>query len=165
MVFFDRLKFIFRAAFFIGSLGLLAAYTLQYAFNFQPCILCIYERIPYLFSLLIGFLGMIRPKSFPKILLLGLFLSFLGGTGLSFYHAGIEQGIFPSFGACGINSKALTAENVEELETLLLATPVIRCDQVYFRVLGLSLTEYNFIFSFLVTTFLGFTFCRFLKRK
>ncbi|MBS0185907.1 MAG: disulfide bond formation protein B [Proteobacteria bacterium] len=165
MIFFDRLKFIFLTAFLVGSFGLLTAYILQYVFNFPPCILCTYERIPYILSLIIGFLGWRRPKAFPKTLIVVLFLTFLSGATLSFYHAGIEHGVFPSFGACGGNAQALTAESVKELETLLLATPVVRCDQVYFRLIGLSLTEYNFIFSFLITTFLGFIFWHYQKRK
>ncbi|HQS84258.1 MAG: hypothetical protein B7Y25_04870 [Alphaproteobacteria bacterium 16-39-46] len=165
MISLDRLKFIFGGAFFIGSIGLLTAYVAEYVFNLSPCILCVYERIPYGFSLLFGLFGWIRPKIFPKVLLFCLFLAFLAGTGLSFYHAGIEHDVFPSFGACGADSKALTAESIEELETLILATPVIRCDQVYFRFLGLSMTEYNFMFSFMVTSLLGFVLYRVRKPK
>ncbi len=165
MISLDRLNFIFRGAFFVGSIGLLTAYIAEYVFNLSPCILCVYERIPYGLSLLFGIIGWIGPKAFPKIILLSLFLAFLAETGLSFYHAGIEHDVFPSFGACGGDSKALTAESIEELETLILATPVIRCDQVYFRFLGLSMTEYNFMFSFMITGLLGFFLYRVQKPK
>ena len=161
----DPLKFIFRGAFFLGATALMFAFVAEYVFNLSPCILCIYERIPYAFSLLFGLLGWIRPKAFPKILLMALFLSFLGGSALSFYHAGIERGTFSSFGACGGSSKALEAESVEELESLILATPVVRCDQVSFRFLGLSLTEYNFLCSLLVTGLLGFVLYKAQRNK
>lgn len=153
---FTQPRLVFKGATYLGALGLLIAYVAEHIFNLSPCILCVYERIPYAISLLIGLLGWTKPKAFPQSLLVILLISFLGGAGLSFYHSGIEHGFFSSFTACGGNPHALDVDTIEELKELILESPVVRCDQVYFRFLGLSLTEYNLLLSLLISGSLGY---------
>ena len=43
------------------SLILAAAYLIEYQLNYQPCKLCIYERVPYIFSIFLIFFIMTNP--------------------------------------------------------------------------------------------------------
>jgi disulfide bond formation protein DsbB len=60
------------------------------------------------------------------------------------YHAGVEAHIFQGFTTCSTLPKA--ASTAELLQQIVQA-PLIRCDQVQFRFLGISLAGWNAIFS------------------
>ena len=41
------------AVFLISSIALISAYFIEYILGHQPCILCLYERIPFFLAILI----------------------------------------------------------------------------------------------------------------
>ena len=152
-----RFRYIFIGAALLGGISLSVAYIAEYAFDLFPCFLCVYERIPYALSLLLGLLGWVKPKAFPETLILLLFCSFFMGSALSFYHVGVEHHVFSSPELCSGKAEALDAKTVQDLQTALNSTPIVRCDEVLFRFLGLSMTEYNFFLSLFVSGILGAT--------
>ncbi len=83
------LIFILAVLFF----SLIAAYTIEYGLGHKPCKLCIYQRVPYFFSILLV-LNILLTKIYVKPSLLLLALISLCGSVLAFYHFGIEQGFF-----------------------------------------------------------------------
>ena len=80
-----------------------AAYFVEYVLGHQPCNLCLIERIPYIFSIIIISVMFISNK-FEKITLIILSLIFFAATLLSFYHFGIEQGFIKESLVCDLNS-------------------------------------------------------------
>ena len=76
-------------------LSILIALYIEFFLGFNPCKLCIYQRVPYLVAILISFLGIVYSKNliWLYLLLINFFISFL----LSGYHFGIEQEIFKEF--------------------------------------------------------------------
>ena len=80
--------------FFIILLSIISALTIEHALGHQPCSLCLYERIPYFLSALL-IIKIFFFKKYEKITLLILFLVFMIGALLAFYHFGIEQGFLP----------------------------------------------------------------------
>ena len=95
----NYLQFLFILSFAI----LTTAYAIQYIFGYQPCNLCIIERIPYMLSIIILILHYKFKKDqvFYSILLLLVFsFSFL----ISLYHLAIEQGFITESSVCGSNS-------------------------------------------------------------
>lgn len=152
----------FLFAFFaLVSLGaLMVAYIGEYNFGFKPCILCLYERFPYMASFVIALGGYYAYPTGRKLTSFLLALTFLIGAGISFYHIGVERHFFELSAACG-NLTGLDAKTVEDLQKALTEAPVVRCDEVPFRVLGLSLTECNFLFSLLLALWAGSSlFCK-----
>jgi len=136
------LKIIFLLSFTI----LLTAYAIQYLLGYQPCNLCIIERIPYFISLIIIILNYKYKTNhvFFSILLLLIFsFSFL----ISLYHIGIEQALIKESNVCGSNNVGLTTK-----ESILksLQNMNISCKDVAFKIFGLSLTTYNMIISLLM---------------
>ena len=126
-------------------LSILIALYIEFFLGFNPCKLCIYQRVPYLVAILISFLGIVYSKNliWLYLLLINFFISFL----LSGYHFGIEQEIFSEFSGCTGDSINITDKN-ELLE--LLNSEVNSCKNVDFRILGLSLATINFLLSFLI---------------
>ena len=127
---------------------LVFAFVIEYTFGHQPCKLCLYERIPYFFSILL-ILKIFFTKGYEKITLLILSLVFIISSILAFYHFGIEQGFFNESLACATTD---LSENLTKEELLKqLSENTISCKDVSFRILGFSLAAINTIFSIVLS--------------
>tara|TARA_B110000438_G_C15781084_1_gene636376 strand:+ start:966 stop:1457 length:492 start_codon:yes stop_codon:yes gene_type:complete len=136
----------------INSLILISAFIIEYKFGHQPCNLCIYQRIPYLLSILLIplFLFSKNKVNFGKKVLLVLVLIFFFSATLAFYHFGIEQGFFKESLVCDVKNISENLSKEEIAEQLKLTS--ISCKNVSFRILGLSLAAINFITSLILLT-------------
>ena len=128
----------------IISLTIISALIIQYWLGYEPCKLCLYERIPYFLSMLV-IIKILFIKKYEKVTLLILFLVFMISAALAFYHFGIEQGFFSESLACTTGDLSETLSKEELLEQLKQNS--ISCKDVSFRILGLSLAAINTIFS------------------
>ena len=133
----------FLILFILSFLILMAAYVIQYMLGYQPCNLCIIERIPYALAIIILILNynFKRNQVFYSILLVLIFLfSFL----ISLYHYGIEQNLIEESTVCASkNLDLITKKDIlESLQDLNIS-----CKDVTFKILGLSLTTYNIVIS------------------
>ena len=129
----------------ISLLSLLIALYIEFFLGYQPCKLCIYQRIPYLIAIFLTLLGIIFSKNL--IWLYSLLLIFFSSFLLSGYHLGIEQEIFKEFSGCTGDSINITDKN-ELLK--LLNSEIKSCKNVDFTVFGLSLASINFLLSFFI---------------
>ena len=93
-----------NAILIFSILALTAAYFVQYVLGHKPCNLCLIERIPYIFAVLIIILTLIL-KKFEKLVLVFLSFIFVSATIISFYHFGIEQGFIAESLVCDLGSK------------------------------------------------------------
>jgi disulfide bond formation protein DsbB len=129
-----------------GSAGLLlGALAFQYLAGLPPCKLCIWQRWPHVVAF-VGVLGLAIPgRIFPWIGAAGAATS--GGIGI--YHTGVEQRWWEGPTSCTglIDFSALTPQ---ELLDQVLAAPVVRCDEIAWQMLGLSMASWNAIFSFII---------------
>ncbi len=122
---------------------LLAALGFQYLGNLDPCVLCIYQRWPYLVAA--GSCGVaLVAKSWTRPVLFACGAVFLVGVGLAGFHVGVEQGWWAGTAACGSTGGATT---VEELRAQIMSAPVTRCDEVAWSLFGISMAGYNFLIS------------------
>ena len=64
-------KYYYQIIISIAAAILLAALILQYKFNFAPCLICYYQRVPYIFIILCAILGYILGNKI-KLLILSL---------------------------------------------------------------------------------------------
>ena len=127
---------------------LITAYFIEYFLNHTPCNLCLIERVPYIFAILIIILSLIL-KKFEKLVLGFLTLIFVSATIISFYHFGIEQGFIAESLVCDLGSKNVNLSK-EDLLKELQQKP-ISCKDVSFRIYGLSLATINTIISFILS--------------
>ena len=135
-----------KILFILSFLILTSALIIEYVFGYQPCNLCLIERIPYGFSIIILLLNFLFKKDqvFYSVLLM---LIFSFSTIISIYHLGIEQGLLLESSICtSQNLDLITKEQVlnsfKELN--------ISCKNVAFKIFGLSLTTYNIFASILM---------------
>ena len=136
------------AVFLISLIALISAYFIEYILGHQPCILCLYERIPFFLAILIVLINYKYDK-LEKYLFLLLSIIFLIATILSLYHLGIEQGFIQESLLCNLEKGANILDKDEILKQLQQKS--ISCKDVTFKIFGLSLTSYNIMISLLLT--------------
>ena len=144
-----EIKNFYTIIFIVSLLSLLIALYIEFFLGYQPCKLCIYQRIPYLIAIFLTFLGRSYLKNL--IWLYALLLTFFSSFLLSGYHFGIEQEIFKEFTGCTGSSLSITDKN-ELLK--LLNSKVNSCKNVDFNIFGLSLAAINLFLSFIIFIFI-----------
>ncbi len=114
----------------------------QHVQGYQPCELCLRERLPWFIVIGLAVIGVIAPSRW-VLLLIGVVLLCSAGFGL--HHVGVEQGWWPGPDACTSNTNG--AKTIEELREMLHNAPMVRCDEITWTLIGLSMTSYNFLLS------------------
>ena len=146
--------------FSIFALG--AAYFIQHILNHKPCNLCLIERMPYIFAIIIISLGAIL-KKFNKAIIILLILIFITATIISFYHFGIEQGFFKESLVCNLDSSITNLSKEDLIKELQQQT--VSCKNVNFRIFSLSLATINTIISLILSVITIKLFLNYGKNK
>jgi len=124
------------------------ALAFQYLGGLAPCVLCLWQRWPHgmaiglavvAFAVGVPGTGWRRPFAVVFVAL------FLISTGLGLYHVGIEQGWIAGPASC--SAPIGQARSVEDLQRMILARPVVRCDEVPWALAGVSLAGWNALAS------------------
>ena len=127
-----------------GSLALLlGAFAFQYIGGMPPCKLCIWQRYPHAVAILIGFIALkVRGPALP--LLGGAAALTTAGVGL--YHTGVERAWWQGPTTC--TSGPIGGISAEDLMAQIMSAPLVRCDEVPWEMLTLSMASWNAIASF-----------------
>lgn len=132
-------------AFLLGLLTILSALASQYIGGLQPCELCLEQRLAYYWGLPLLALVLLTWNRLPlKVWYLAMALViaiFAWSTYMGAFHAGVEWGFWPGPTACSGLGEDFSLDALSNLE------PVIGCDVVQFRFLGISLAGYNALVS------------------
>ena len=147
---------------FISIFVLISAYFVEYILGYKPCNLCLIERLPYFFAIVIIFLYLTINR-FEKFILIFLGLIFASGTILSFYHFGIEQGFFKESLVC-VSNNEINILNKEDLLKDFQKT-IISCKDVEFTLFGLSLATINVIISLILSVITFKLFLNYEKNR
>jgi disulfide bond formation protein DsbB len=118
----------------------------QYLGGLHPCEMCHWQRWPHYAAVALALLAFAmrgaadRGRSMVWLAALAILTSGLIGI----YHAGVELGIFEGLTQC-----ASTGGGGSSADVLadIMAAPLIRCDQVQFTFLGVSMAGWNAILS------------------
>ena len=155
-------KIILKLILLFSTLAILAAYFIQYVLGHQPCNLCLIERIPYIFSIIIILICLFI-KKFEKITLIILSLIFFVAALVSFYHFGIEQGFIKESLVCNL----ISSDNEMSKEALLnqLKKMPVNCKDVNFKIFGLSLATLNIFISIILSAITIKIFLNYEKNK
>jgi len=120
----------------------------QYLGGLHPCEMCMWQRWPHPVAIVLALLAFASPaestRSRALVLLAALAIAVSGCIGV--YHAGVEAKIFQGFTQCTALATTKGASTAELLKELTHA-PLVRCDEVQFRFLGISMAGWNAILS------------------
>src|SRR3954463_9814323 len=128
----------------LGLLG--GALGSQYLGGLHPCEMCYWQRWPHSVAILLAALAFTAPASSGRsrtLTLLAAFAIAISGV-IGVYHAGVEARIFEGFTTCTANA---SGGSTSELLKQITHAPLVRCDQVQFRFLGISMAGWNAILS------------------
>ena len=147
MNFMLKRKSVYLLIFIYSIIALLSAIYVEKVLGYLPCKLCIYQRIPFLASIFICFLGYNYFKS--DRILVALIITFTLSTVLSGYHFGIENSIFDEYAGC-----TNTNIDITNKEKIIESLGMLKnCKDVEFTILGISLSGLNFLTSLLIVLF------------
>jgi disulfide bond formation protein DsbB len=140
-------KILVGLAFALGLATIAGAWGSQLIGGLVPCELCLEQRMAYYWGLPVLALVLIVWNRLPlPVWYLAVAIGaaiFVWSTYMAGYHAGVEWGYWPGPTACtgtgaGLSFNDLSAGALK---------PVIACDAVQFRFLGISLAGYNALIS------------------
>ena len=129
-----------------GSAGLLvAALGFQYIGGLFPCKLCLWQRYPHVVAVLVGMGALaVRSRLLP---VLGA-IAALTSANIGLYHTGVERGWWEGPTTC--TSGAIDGLSTDALLDQIMAAPLVRCDDVAWQFLSLSMASWNAIASLLL---------------
>ncbi len=131
----------------LGSAALLGgAFAFQYIGGLAPCQLCLYQRWPHAAAILIGVLAL--TTGWRGLAWLGT-LAALATAAIGIFHVGVEMKWWEGLATC-------TAGSIEGISASDLLDPskdvaaVVRCDEIAWSMLGISMAGWNVILSLLL---------------
>ncbi|HEX7792491.1 MAG TPA: disulfide bond formation protein B [Afipia sp.] len=133
----------------VAALTIAGAWFFELVLDIRPCPLCLEQRYAYYLAIPLAALIAIGASRGISRGLLGaalaiLALALLANAGLGAYHAGVEWGFWQGPTDC---SGPIIDFGTGSLLDGLNKVKVIRCDEVQWRFLGLSLAGYNALIS------------------
>jgi disulfide bond formation protein DsbB len=134
----------------IAAATLAGAWFFQLVLDIRPCPLCLEQRYAYYLAIPLGALtAFAAAKDASRALLLAglavLAIATLGNAALATYHAGVEWHFWQGPTDCTgpIGNLGSAGDLLSRLDTV----KVVRCDEVQWKFLGLSLAGYNVLIS------------------
>jgi disulfide bond formation protein DsbB len=151
----------------IAVATLAGAWFFQLVLDIRPCPLCLEQRYAYYLALPLGALvALAAAKDAPRAMLVAGFailaLVALGNAGFGVYHAGVEWQFWQGPTDCSgpVGNLGSAGNLLARLDTV----KVVRCDEVQWRFLGLSLAGYNVLISLLMAALAAWGLSKSVKR-
>jgi len=127
------------AAIVAGALGF------QYIGGLQPCDLCVWQRWSHVAAVVLAVLGVtLLWRHTRPLAVLGM-LAMLASVGLGVYHTGIKQTWWRGPDSCTAGD--IGRLTTEELLTQIMSAPLVRCDEIDWEFLGLTMASWNALIS------------------
>ena len=151
------------AVLLIAAATIAGAWFFQLVLEILPCQLCLEQRYAYYAIIpLSALVALGSARGTPRAVLLAglaiIALAALANAGLGTYHSGVEWGFWKGPTECTgpIGNLGSAGNLLERLDSV----KVVRCDEVQWRFLGLSLAGYNVLISLLMTAIAGWGIAR-----
>ncbi len=151
----------------VASATIAGAWFFQLVLDIQPCPMCLEQRYAYYIIIpLSALIALGAAKGAPRPLLLaGLAIILIAAAANSIfgvYHAGVEWKFWQ--GPTDCTGPVVNFGNAGSLLDRLDKVKVVRCDEVQWRFLGISLAGYNALISALMAAIAGWGLVRSAKR-
>lgn len=129
----------------LGSAALLAGAFVFQALGYAPCKMCLWQRWPHAAAVVIGAAALAFG---------GRVWAYLGAaaalitSGLGLYHTGVERSWWEGPTTC--TSGSIEGVDPEALLEQILTAPIVRCDEVAWQLMGLSMASWNALASLIL---------------
>lgn len=122
---------------------LLGAFAFQYLGGMPPCKMCIWQRWPHGFAVVMGLLALWIPG---RAIPMAGALAALTTAGIGAYHTGVERKWWEGPNSC--TSGSVDGISADDLLNQIMNAPLVRCDEVPWEMFTLSMASWNAIVSF-----------------
>jgi disulfide bond formation protein DsbB len=119
---------------------LAAALWLQFVEGLAPCPMCIWQRWPHVAAVVLG--AAAAALGVRALTALGV-LAMAIGAGLGLFHVGVEQKWWEGPSTCAAGP--VGGLSTQELLDRIMAAPLVRCDEIAWQLLGVSMAGWNAI--------------------
>ena len=135
-----------------SAAALAGALTAQYGLGWNPCELCLMQRVPIILAGSVALLSLLpaHPDSVRSGMIRCAGWVFVGTSLLAFYHYGVEQHWWLYEGGCSADKNA--PKGPIDFALALSQPVVVRCDQPPWIWHGITLAGLNVIYSAVVGT-------------
>jgi len=147
----------------IAAATLAGAWLFELVLDIRPCPLCLEQRYAYYLAIPLAVVtALAASRDAPRTIVLFaialLALAAFGNAVLGAYHAGVEWGFWQGPTDCSgpVGNLGSAGTLLQRLD----AEKVIRCDEVQWRFLGLSLAGYNVLISLSMAAIAGWGLVR-----
>ncbi len=136
----QRLAFILLTGF--SAAMILGAWGFEFIGEMPPCKLCYYQRYPHWLATGAGLLAIVTGLSL---------FAYLAGAGaaasglVGLYHTGVERKWWEGPTTC--TSSDVSSMSADDLFDQIMTAPLVRCDEIPWQMFGLSMANYNALFS------------------
>lgn len=140
------------AIFAVCAASLGSALVLEHVFGVMPCILCLWQRVPYAVAGALAAVALVPglPAQARRWLVALCGVAFLVNLGIASYHVGVEQHWWAGTAQCTAPAGG-APQTLAELQAALENPPTLaRCDEVGWSLFGISLPGYNIVLSLLL---------------
>src|SRR5262245_32811891 len=133
----------------VGAAAIGGAWFFEFVLHYQPCPLCLEQRVPYYIGIPLALVVAIAAwRGAPRALIVGGLVVLAGlmlwTAGIAVFQAGVERKLWAGPTEC---SGAATLGPAGGLLNRLQDIIVVRCDEAAWRFLGISLAGYNAVIS------------------
>ena len=128
----------------ISSALLIGALLFEHVGGLAPCKLCLTQRVPHYGMIALALISLMTPSQQRTWRPVGALLA-ATTAGVGLQHVGVEQGWWQ--GPQGCSSSIDGSASLSDLTASLLATPVVRCDEIAWSLFGISMAGWNMLIS------------------
>ena len=139
-----KIEIYLQLIFIVSLIAIISAYYIEYILGYQPCNLCLLERISYALSLIVLLINYIFKQN-DKYIVIFLIFTFAFSLIISIYHFSIEQGFIQESLICNLKEGVDILTKEDLLKELNKKT--VSCKDVTFLIFGISLTTINMLLS------------------
>lgn len=125
----------------VPALLLGGALLSQFGFGLYPCEMCHWQRWPHYFAVAVAALAFLfsAPSRNARLLTAVAAVAIAASGAIGVFHAGVEYGWWQGLTRCA-SGGAMTLDE-------LMNVPLVRCDQIQFSFLSVSMAGWNAILS------------------
>jgi disulfide bond formation protein DsbB len=146
----DRPTLLPLAIVLVCASALAAALAAQYWGGLLPCELCMRQRYAYLGAGALGLVALgwaVADRRRASAAFVGLAaLAFAIGAAIAAFHVGVEQHWWQGTSSCG-GALFQPGASIQDLTKAIEGAPMVRCDQIAWSFLGISMAGYNVLAS------------------
>ena len=129
------------------------AFVMQLGVGLDPCILCLWQRVPFAVTAVLALTTIVWKPSrrHTRWLLTLCAVALMLNVGLAAFHTGVERHWWTGTSGCAI--QPLGQGDIASLREQILNTVVAHCDIISWSLFGLSMANYNVPFSLALAVF------------